>query len=68
MFKINDGYKLELQRPETLNLFGSTKVNRQKKNRRKTTVPGLEVVEVVLVQRNLVDKQHHQSIMHFYSK
>ena len=31
VFKINDGYKLELQSPETLNLFGSTRVNRQKK-------------------------------------
>ena len=68
MFKINDGYKLELQKPETMNLFGSTKINRQDKNRRKATVPGLEVVEVVLVQCNLVDKQHHQSITHFYSR
>ena len=25
MFKIKDGYKLELQLPETIKLFGSTK-------------------------------------------
>ena len=25
MFKIEDGYKLELERPETVKLFGSTK-------------------------------------------
>ena len=25
VFKIKDGYKLELQRPETMKLFGSTK-------------------------------------------
>ena len=25
MFKLNDGYKLELQTPETMKIFGSTK-------------------------------------------
>ena len=32
VFEIKDGYKLELQTPETMKLFGSTKkINRQDK-------------------------------------
>ena len=40
VFKIKDGYELELQTPETINLFGSTKHknnNRQNKKWRKRT-------------------------------
>ena len=60
MFKIKDGYKLELQTPETMKLFGSTKKLIDKtKNGEK--VPSLEVVEVVLVQCNLVDNQYQQN-------
>ena len=59
VFKIKDGYKLELQTPETMKLFGSTKKLIDKtKNGEK--VPSLEVVEVVLVQCNLVDNQYQQ--------
>ena len=48
VFKIKDGYKLELQTPETVKLFGSTKKLIDKtKNEKK--VPSLKVVEVVLV-------------------
>ena len=37
VFKIKDGYKLELQMPETMKLFGSTKkINRQNKKWRKS--------------------------------
>ena len=36
VFKIKDGYKLELKKPETMKLFGSTKKNnRQNKKLRK---------------------------------
>ena len=36
VFKIKDEYKLEIQTPETIKLFGSTKkINRQNKERRK---------------------------------
>ena len=57
MFKIKDRYKLELQTPETMKLFGSTnKLIDKPKNGEK--VPSLEVVEVVLVQRNLIDNQY----------
>ena len=59
MFKIKDGYKLELQTPETMKVFGSTKILIDKmKNWEK--VPSLELVEVVLVQCNLVNDQYQQ--------
>ena len=38
VFKIKDGYKLELKTPEAIKLFDSTKkINRQKKKWRKCT-------------------------------
>ena len=56
VFKIKDGYKLELQMPETMKLFGSTeKLIDKTKNGEK--VPSLEVV---LVQYNLLDNQYQQ--------
>ena len=41
VFKIKDGYELELQTPETMKLFGSIKKksNRQNKKWRKSTKP-----------------------------
>ena len=59
MFKIKDGYKLELQTPETMKLFGSTK-KLIDKTKNGENVPSFEVVEVVLVQCNLVDNQYQQ--------
>ena len=59
MFKIKDGYKLEVQTPETMKLFGSTK-KLMVKTKNVENVPSLQVVEVVLVQCNLVDNQHQQ--------
>ena len=59
VFKIKDGYKLELQTPETMKLFGSTeKLIDKTENGEK--VQSLEVVEVVLVQCNLVDSQYQE--------
>ena len=57
--KIKIEYKLELQTPKTMKLFGSIKklINKTKNGE---NVPSLEVVEVVLVQCNLVDNQHPQ--------
>ena len=53
VFKIKDGYKLELETPETMKLFDNTKTLIDKtKNREK----------VVLVQCNLVDNQCKQKI------
>ena len=60
VFKIKDVYKLELQTPETIKLFGSTKKLIDKtKNTEKE--PSLKVVEVVLVQCNLVNNQYQQN-------
>ena len=56
------GYKLELQTPETMKLFVSTKkLIGKKKYHKGEKVPLLEVVEVVLVQCNLVDNQYQKS-------
>ena len=58
-FKIKDGYKLELQIPETMKLFGTlSKINRQYKQGKNVT--RLEGVYTVLVQFNLVDNQYQQ--------
>ena len=59
MFQIKDGYKLELQTPETMKLHGRTK-KLIYKTKNGENVPSLEVVEVVLVQYNLVDNQYQQ--------
>ena len=56
VFKVKDGYKVELQTPETVKLFGTTKELIDKtKNREK--VPNHEVAEVILIQCNLVGNQ-----------
>ena len=59
VFKIKDEYKLELQTPETMKPFGSTKklIDETKNGK---NVPILKVVEVDLVQRNLLDNQYQQ--------
>ena len=63
LFEIKDGYKLELQRPETVKLFGSKK--KIDKTKSGENIPSLEVVEVVLVQCNLVDNQYQQKSVTF---
>ena len=50
VFKIKDGYRLELQTPETIKIYGSTK--------KQTDKSSLQEVEVVLVECNLVDNQY----------
>ena len=54
MFKIKDEHKLELQIPETMKLFGSKKILKDK-IKSDENVPCLEAIEVVLVQWNLAD-------------
>ena len=59
VFKLKDGYELELQIRETMKLFdGTKKLKDRVKN--EENVRSLEVVEVVLVQCNLVDNQYQQ--------
>ena len=59
-------YKLELQIPETMKLFGSTK-KLIEKTKNWENVPSLEVAEVVLVQCNLVDNQYQQKSQLLYT-
>ena len=64
IFKIKNGYKLELLTPETMKLLGSTKkvVDKDKNGE---NVPKLEIVEIVLVHCNLVknDYQHASKVL-----
>ena len=57
MFKIKDGYKLELPTLETMKLFDSTKKSIEK-TKNGQNVPSFKVVKLVLVLRNLVDNQY----------
>ena len=66
VFKIKDGYRLELQMPETMKLFRST-TKLTDKTKSQKNVQSLEVVEVVLVQCNLVDNQYYQKTEVFYT-
>ena len=59
VFKIKDRYKLELQTPETIKLFSSTK-KLTEKTKYGENVSRLEVVEVILVQCNSVHNQYQQ--------
>ena len=49
VFKIKDGYKLELEIPGTMKLFGSKKKKLKDKTKIGENIQSLEVVEVVLV-------------------
>ena len=64
VFKIKNGYKLELLTPETMKLLESTK-NVVDKDKNSENVPKLESVEVVLVHCNLVknDYQHASKVL-----
>ena len=57
VFKIKTGYKLELLTEETMQLLGSSKKVIEE-NKNGAIVPRLEVVEVVLVHRNLVNNNY----------
>ena len=64
VFKIKNGYKLELLTPETMKLLGSTKkvVDKDKNGE---NIPKLEIVEVVLVHCTLVKNgyQHTSKVL-----
>ena len=59
MFELKGGYRLQLQTPEIMKLFGSTK-KLFGETRNDENVPNLEVFEVVLIQCALVDNQYQQ--------
>ena len=60
VIKIKDGHELELQKPETMKSFGSTK-KLTDKTKNKEKLSHLEVVKVLLLQCNLVDNQYQQT-------
>ena len=66
VLKIKDRYKLELQTPETIKLFGSTK-KLIDKTKNGENVPSLEVGEVVSIQCNLVDNHYQQKSEMLYT-
>ena len=55
VLKTKDGYKLELQKPQNMELFVSTK-KLTDKTKNGENVPSLDVVKVVLAQCNLERK------------
>ena len=59
MFRIIDGYRLNLQTPETMKLFSSIK-KRISKTKHGENASNLEVDKVFLAQCNLVDNQYQQ--------
>ena len=54
MFKIKNGYYLELLTPETMKILGST-VSKITTDKNIENVPHLEIVELVLVHCNLAN-------------
>ena len=64
MFKIKDGYKLEIQTSETKKLFGSINMLIDKTKNREN-VPIVDVVEVVLVQCNLKIINVNKNLMYY---
>ena len=62
---IINGYKIELQTPETMKLFGSKKKINKTKNWE--NMPSLELAEVVLVRCNLEDNQYQQKSKVLYT-
>ena len=57
VFKTKDEYKLELQMPEAMKLFGSTE-KLIDKTKNGENFPSFEVVKIGLVQCNLAENQY----------
>ena len=66
MFKIKNGYYLELLTPETMKLLGSTN-SKITKDKNGENVPHLEIVEVVLVHCNLGNSYYQQNSRILYT-
>ena len=65
-FKIKDGYTLELLKPETMKLLGSTK-SKISEDKSGENVPHLEITEVVLVHCNMVNNGYQQDSRVLYT-
>ena len=66
IFKIKNGYSLELLTPETIKLLGSTK-NKITKDKNGENVSHLEINEVVLVHYNIVNNDYQQDSRVLYT-
>ena len=65
-FRIKNGYSLELLTPETMKLLGSTK-NKITKDKTGENVLHLEITEVALVHRNIVNNNYQQDSRILYT-
>ena len=66
IFKINNGYSLELLTPETIKLLGSTK-HKLNKDKNGENLLHLEITEVVLVHCNIVNNDYQQDSRVLYT-
>ena len=66
IFKIKNGYTLELLTLETMKLLGSTK-NKVTKDKNSENVPHLEITEVMLVHCNIVNNDYQQDSRVLYT-
>ena len=66
IFKINNGYSLELLTSETMKLLGSTE-NKITKDKNGENVPHLEITEVVLVHCDIVNNDYQQDSRVLYT-
>ena len=66
IFKIKDGYSLELLTPATIKVLGSTK-KKITKDKNDENVPHLEITEVVLVHCDVVNNYYQQDSRVLYT-
>ena len=66
IFKIKNGYSLELLTSETIKLLGSTE-NKITKDKNGENVPHFEITEVVLVHCNMVNNDYQQDSRGLYT-
>ena len=66
IFKIKNGYKLELLTSETMKLLGSTK-NKITKDTNGENVPHLEITEVALFHCDIVNNDYQQDSRVLYT-
>ena len=64
IFKIKNGYSLELLTPETKKLLGSTE-NKRTKEKNGENVPHLEIRELVLVHCDIVNTDYQQDSRYY---
>ena len=65
-FKIKNGYNVELSKPETMKLLGSTE-NEITKDKNRESMPHLEITEVVLVHCDIVNNDYQQDSRVLYT-